>query len=67
MFNSTIKEVGPLEMMEIIEKRTPIGKYYRYHFGINKYVACDNSTGDAWVEEFETRHEAIDWLMGSGK
>ena len=67
MFNSTIKEVGPLEMMVIINNRTPLGKFYRYHTALDKHVACDNSAGDAWVKEFETRHEAIEWLMGADR
>jgi len=30
----------------------------------NKYVAVDNSTGDAWTEEFDDIQDAIDWLNG---
>lgn len=26
------------------------------------YIACDNSTGNAWVEEFESKEEAVNWL-----
>ncbi len=28
------------------------------------YVAIDNSDGFAWVEEFPTLSEAVDWLSG---
>ena len=28
----------------------------------DKWVAFDNSTCDCWVEEFNTRKEAIDWI-----
>lgn len=30
----------------------------------NKFVAIDNSTGNCWVEEFESEREAQDWLLG---
>lgn len=28
----------------------------------NRYIAVDNSTGDAWTEEFPNMKDAIDWL-----
>ena len=28
------------------------------------WVACDNSTGNMWVEEFEHLEKAIKWLKG---
>ena len=30
----------------------------------NCIVACDNSSGDAWCEDFKTMDEAINWLIG---
>lgn len=30
----------------------------------NAYVGMDNTTGDAWVEEFETLRGCLDWLVG---
>lgn len=30
----------------------------------NKFVAIDNSTGNCWVEEFESEKETQDWLLG---
>lgn len=35
-----------------------------YCKGNNKFVAIDNSTGDCWVEEFESEKETQDWLLG---
>ncbi len=29
-----------------------------------KYVACDDSTGNKWVEEFDHLEKAISWLKG---
>jgi len=28
----------------------------------NRFIAVDNSTGDAWTEEFSNMKDAIDWL-----
>lgn len=45
----------------IIDTRKPIGKYlYEDEDGI--FVAIDNTTGDAWTEEFSTLLEAEQWL-----
>ena len=44
-----------------IEKEVaPEGKFYCEDNGV--WVACDNSTGDCWVEEFKTEVGAIGWL-----
>jgi hypothetical protein len=29
-----------------------------------RFTACDNSTGHAWVEEFDTLQEAFEWVTG---
>lgn len=29
-----------------------------------KYIGCDNTTGNKWVEEFEHLQDCIDWLKG---
>ena len=29
----------------------------------DRYIAIDNMSGECWVEEFETIHSAIDWLL----
>lgn len=33
--------------------------FYAYSQKSKKYICCSNSTGDCWVEEFNTR-EAVD-------
>lgn len=56
----------PLEKVsEIIEnfnnnKPTEEGKYLTVEG--NRFVAVDNSTGDAWTEDFPKMKDAIDWL-----
>lgn len=55
-----IKHITREEASQIIETGQPIGLFYEidrdYHAGI------DNSTGDAWVEEFTTKEECFKWL-----
>ena len=41
-------------------KQEQIGKYLTV-FG-NKYLAVDNSTGNAWTEDFTNLKDAINWL-----
>lgn len=55
-----IIEVGPLEAKRIIETRTPIGKYL--HEDGLMFVAIDNTTSNAWTEEFENKYDATAWL-----
>ena len=28
-----------------------------------KYIGCDNTDGNAWVEEFNTRIDCVAWLL----
>jgi hypothetical protein len=45
----------------IIEHREPKGLFYTMESGM--FVGIDNSTGDAWVEEFQSEMECRDWLI----
>lgn len=48
---------------KIIEERINMGNYNKYILRDGeKWVAIDNSTKDAWVEEFHFWSAAIDWL-----
>lgn len=55
-----VKMISADEMHSIIENRKSRGQFIAYEN--DKYIACDNTTGDAWIEEFETLEEAINWL-----
>ncbi len=46
----------------VIEDRTPCGRFLTKEG--RKWVAVDNSTGDAWTEEFTRKRQAIRWLRG---
>lgn len=56
-----IHEIGALEADLIIGTQRPYGKYWT-EVGPNKYVAIDNSTGDAWTEEFTDKDTMMGWL-----
>ena len=56
---------------KVIDSVTAQGKYgapyelmYFYDEKDNKYIGCDNTTGDAWVEDFDTYEECVNWLLG---
>lgn len=44
---------------------TPIGRFYVKDGDV--YVGVDNSTGDAWTEDFTTLEDCIEWLKGGEK
>lgn len=60
-----IKFVELEKVSKIIEnfnnkKPSEIGKFLTVEG--NLYIAVDNSTGDAWTEDFPDMKDAIDWL-----
>ena len=60
-----VKEVEISEINEIIERRTPLGKFYCFHYEKEKgafFIGVDNSTGEAWTEEFVTEDGCKQWL-----
>lgn len=64
-FDSKIKIVSASELSKVIDApRSNRGLYLSLESdGIDiVLVACDNSTGDAWVEEFYSTKDAMRWL-----
>ncbi len=57
-----IHRVSSKEMLNVIDLRTPLGLFLTKE-GC-KWVAVDNTIGDAWTEEFSRKHQAIRWLRG---
>lgn len=47
---------------QVIERRTPSGLFLTKEGRI--WVAVDNTTGDAWTEEFSRKRQAVRWLRG---
>ena len=62
MSRPKIQRVSPTELMDVIDHRTPLGLFLTREG--RKWVAVDNSTGDAWTEEFRWKHQAVCWLRG---
>ena len=60
---TTIKLINKARMHAIIDRYALIGRYMTREG--RKWVACDNTTGDAWVEEFDTMKQAVKWLMNA--
>ena len=57
-----IQRVSSELLGRVIEHRTPSGLFLTKEG--HKWVAVDNTTGDAWTEEFSRKHQAIRWLRG---
>lgn len=57
-----IQRVSPEFLLKVIEDRTPCGCFLTKEG--HKWVAVDNSTGDAWTEDFDWKRQAIRWLRG---
>ena len=58
-----VHDITHQEASQIIEKRLPRGLFIEE--GKEKYIGIDNSTGDAWTEEFISRPACIAWLNRS--
>lgn len=57
-----IHRVSPDQLLYVIDFRIPLGLFLTKEG--HKWVAVDNSTGDAWTEEFSWKHQAVRWLRG---
>lgn len=56
-----IKEIDTATAEQIIFSREPLGLFWLKDNGV--YVGIDNSTGDAWTEEFHNFTACIGWLL----
>ena len=57
-----IHRVRPEFLCQVIDRRTPYGCFLTREG--RKWVAVDNTTGDAWTEEFPRKRQAVRWLRG---
>ena len=51
-----------LTIIENMGSESYLGLYWTKENGV--YVGIDNTTGNAWTEEFERLEDCINWLMG---
>lgn len=61
-----IEKVTPEEASRIIETRLPSGLFYTIEKSKNGkkiYVGIDNSTKDAWTEDFKSLSSCKRWLL----
>lgn len=57
-----MKEVTLEVLANIIEERKPLGLFYSQEG--SRFVAVDNSQGEAWTEDFETIEQVRNFLLG---
>ena len=57
-----IHRVSSKFLGRVIEHRTPCGLFLTKES--HKWVAVDNTTRDAWTEEFSRKRQAVRWLRG---
>ena len=57
-----IQRVSPERLRQIIERYAPRGLFLAKEG--RTWVAVDNTTGDAWTEEFPRKRQAVRWLRG---
>lgn len=62
--NDGIQKVSTEFAKTVIDTREPRGLFW--HTDGEKFIGIDNSTGDAWTEEFDTKEECFAWLRGEG-
>lgn len=58
----SIHRVDIEQLQEVIKHRSPCGCFLTK--AGHKWVAVDNTTYDAWTEEFNQKRQAIRWLRG---
>lgn len=65
-----VHQVTAEVISKVIDSMTSQGKFgephelmYFYDDKSKKYVGCDNTTGDAWIEDFDTYEECVNWLL----
>lgn len=57
-----IHRVSPKKLTAVIVRRIPLGLFLTKEGRI--WVAVDNTTGDAWTEDFSRKRQAVRWLRG---
>lgn len=60
-----IREVMDEEAFQIIITREPRGLFYQKDGNI--IVGIDNSTGDAWTQDFASLEDCLAWLKGENE
>lgn len=56
------REIDKRAALQIIESRKPRGLFFHGDEKVG-YTGIDNRTGNAWCEEFPTKHACVKWLL----
>lgn len=59
---SRIYRVSSKRLPGVIDYRIPLGLFLTKEG--RKWIAVDNTTGDAWTEGFSRKCQAVRWLRG---
>jgi len=57
-----IQRVSLTKLDLVISQRKPLGLFLSRENRM--WIAVDNSTRDAWTEEFQSKRQAVRWLRG---
>lgn len=60
--DTEIREISPADAKTIIDTRRPFGLFCCKEASV--YVGIDNTTGDAWTEDFKNLDDCMKWLHG---
>lgn len=60
--NDGIQKVSPEFANAVIETREPRGMFW--HTSEGRFVGIDNTDGEAWTEEFNSKEGCFAWLRG---
>lgn len=62
-----INKVSSDDIIKIINTGKPDGNFYCYSKKEKKYIAVDNTTGEAFTESFKDKKSYLDWLANKEK
>lgn len=62
-----INKVSSDDIIKIINTGKPDGNFYCYSKKEKKYIAVDNTTGEAFTESFKDKKSCLDWLANKEK
>ena len=59
-----MKIISKQQMLDYLEDKIKLDSNLLLTYDNGIWVACDNSTNNKWVEEFDQLKSAIYWLKG---
>ena len=56
-----MEKIEKSKLIHVVRNRIPKRKFYCQN-SFESWTAVDNTTGEAWAEDFKTEGECINWL-----